>query len=270
MNDYFADKVTLITGASSGIGEALAIEAVAAGAKVVLAARRASRLDALVQRFGADRSVAIATDVTREADLQAAVQAAQKFGPLDVVIANAGFARSGRFSDLCVTDYELQFDTNVYGVIRTIRQALPDLKRTRGAIAVVGSANGYLSLPGYSAYCMSKHAVRSLCACLRHELAPEGVRVTHLVPGFVQSEFRHLDEDGVFHPDAPDPVPGWLVAEPKAVARSMLAAIAAGKEEHAITGHAHLVSALTRFAPRVTSTAIGLSGGLIRRWGRVR
>ncbi len=270
MSDFFAGKVVLITGASSGIGEALAAEAVERGANVVLAARRGDRLAALVERFGKGRSLAVVCDVTRETDLADAVQAAHTFGPVDVVIANAGFARSGRFENMSLSDYEEQFDTNVYGVIRTIRQCLPDLKRTRGAAAVVGSANGYLSLPGYSAYCMSKHAVRSLCACLRHELSGAGVRVTHLVPGFIQSEFRHLDEEGNYQRESKDPIPDWLVAPTRPAARSMLTAIAAGKEEHVITGHAHFISAMTRLAPRVTSTAVGLSGGLIRRWGRVR
>lgn len=270
MQSFFAGKTVFVTGASSGIGEALARAAVNAGARVVLAARREDRIRSLALELGVERCEAVACDVRSEADLERAVTCARRFGHIDVVIANAGFGVGGPMAQLSIADYQRQFDTNVWGVIRTLKATLPDLRHTRGSAAVVGSANGYLSIPGHSAYCMSKHAVRSLCACLRHELREDGVSVTHLVPGFVSSEFRQLNRDGRL-PDAPiDPVPSWLQASGQHAARLMLAAIAAGKEEQVITAHARLVSALSRYTPGLTSRALGLSGMLVRRWSSRR
>src|SRR6185369_13226205 len=102
------------------------------------------------------------------------------------------------------------FDTNVFGVVRSLQEALPELERRRGAVGVVGSVNGYVSIPGWSAYCMSKHALRSFCESVRPELARRGVSLTHLAPGFVESDFRRVDNFNEAQPDARDPVPGWL------------------------------------------------------------
>jgi NADP-dependent 3-hydroxy acid dehydrogenase YdfG len=262
------DKVVFVTGASAGIGEALAREAAKQGAKVVLAARRKERVEAIAAELGADRALAVVCDVTRDGDLEAAVERAHAFGPLDALIANAGFGVGGKFAKLSIDDYRRQFETNVFGVIRSIHAALPDLRQTRGAIGVVGSTNGYLSLPGWSAYCMSKHAVRSLCECLRHELAGDGVSVTHLAPGFVESEFRRVDNQSAFHDAAKDPVPRWLIMPADTAARKILAAVAARSAECVITGHAKLAVGATRYAPRLVSKAVGLSGRWVKDLGK--
>jgi NADP-dependent 3-hydroxy acid dehydrogenase YdfG len=163
------DKVVFITGASSGIGEALAREASAQGAHVVLSARREDRVraiaDELVQAGG--QTLAVRVDVTQDGSLEAAMkEVATRFGRLDMVIANAGFGVEGKITELSLEDYRRQLETNVFGVVRTIYAALPLLKESQGTIGVMGSANGYLNVPGWSAYCMSKHAVRSLCTSL--------------------------------------------------------------------------------------------------------
>lgn len=256
------DKVVFVTGASAGIGEAVAREAAKQGAKVVLAARRKKRVEAIAAELGANRALAVVCDVTRDGDLEAAIERAHAFGPVDALIANAGFGVGGKFEKLSLDDYRRQFETNVFGVIRSIHAALPDLRQTRGAIGVVGSTNGYLSLPGWSAYCMSKHAVRSLCECLRHELARDGVSVTHLAPGFVESEFRRVDNQSAFHDGAKDPVPSWLIMPAGTAARKILAAVAARSAERVITGHAKFAVGATRYAPGIVSRAVGLS----RRW----
>jgi NADP-dependent 3-hydroxy acid dehydrogenase YdfG len=258
------DKVVFVTGASAGIGEAIAREAAAQGARVVLAARRKERVEAVAAELGSARALGVACDVTRDGDLEAAIERAHAFGPLDAMIANAGFGVGGRFEKLSLDDYRRQFETNVFGVIRSLRAALPDLKQTHGAIGVVGSANGYISIPGWSAYCMSKHAVRSLCDCLRHELAPDGVSVTHLAPGFVESEFRRLDKQGVLKDDAKDFVPSFLVMPARTAAKKILAAVASRAAERVITGHAKFAVGATRHAPGLVSRALGVSGRLVK------
>jgi NADP-dependent 3-hydroxy acid dehydrogenase YdfG len=260
----YEDKVVFVTGASAGIGEAVAREAVRQGAKVVLAARRQERIEAIAAELGRDKALAVVCDVTKDGDLEAAVERAHALGPIDALIANAGFGVGGKFTKLTLDDYRRQFETNVFGVIRSVYAALPDLRQTRGAIGIVGSTNGYLSLPGWSAYCMSKHAVRSLSECLRLELARDGVSVTHLAPGFIESEFRRIDHHGSLDDAAGDPVPRWLVMPARAAAKKILAAVAARSPERVITGHAKFAVGATRYAPRLVSRAVGLSGRWIK------
>lgn len=266
MRRSLASKVVFVTGASAGIGEAVAREAARRGGKVVLAARRFDRVESIAAelRSAGHQALAVACDVTRDGDLEDAVERTHQLGPIDVLVANAGFGVQGRLERLSLDDYRRQFETNVFGVIRSIKAALPDLKRTRGALGVVGSANGYLSIPGWSAYCMSKHAVRSLCDCLRHELSPYGVGVTHLAPGFIESDFRRVDNAGQLREDATDVVPGWLQMPTRSAARRILDAIQNREAERVITGHARIVIGLARHTPALVSVAMGASRKLIQ------
>ncbi len=259
-------KVVVVTGASSGIGEAVAREAARQGAFVVLGARREDRIRKLADELAAQGHAALAVrcDVTAEHDMQRLVEeSVTRFGGVDVLLANAGFGVQGRLDELSVDDYRRQFETNVFGVVRSIQAALPELERRRGALGVVGSANGYLSLPGWSAYCMSKHAVRSLCACLRHELSPRGVSVTHLTLGFVESEFRKVGNDGAFRAEARELVPSFLLMPSARAAREILRAISDRRAEAGITRHARFVVGLERHTPRLVSAALGVSGRLV-------
>ena len=262
-----SNKVVFVTGASSGIGEALAREASAQGALVVLCARREDRIKAIAQELveAGGQTLAVRADVTQDGSLEAAVQEiALRFGRLDMVIANAGFGVEGKLTELKLEDYRRQLETNVFGVIRTIYASLPLLKESRGSIGVMGSANGYLNVPGWSAYCMSKHAVRSLCACVKHELSEEGVSITHLAPGFVESDFRKTGNDSQLKTDAHDPVPKWLQIPARSAARSMLKAVLARREEAVIAVHAKAVIGLERHVPWFVSKAVGASGKIVR------
>jgi NADP-dependent 3-hydroxy acid dehydrogenase YdfG len=256
------DKVVFVTGASAGIGEAVAREAAAQGAKVVLAARRYDRVEAIASELGSSVALGVACDVTRDADLEKAIERAHAFGPLDAMIANAGFGVGGKVERLTLGDYRRQFETNVFGVIRSVQAALPDLKQTRGRIGIVGSTNGYVSLPGWSAYCMSKHAVRSLADSLRLELAPDGVSVTHLAPGFIESEFRRVNNRSELDGAATDPIPSWLVMPAPAAAKKILSAMLARSPERVITGHAKIAVSAARHAPALVTMTLGLG----RRW----
>jgi short-subunit dehydrogenase len=261
-------QVVFITGASAGIGEGIAREAAARGAAVVLFARREEKVRAVASQIIASggRALGVAGDVTSETQLAAAVEEARRaFGGIDVVMANAGFGVKGTLDQLNVADYQRQFETNVFGVLKTIYATLPDVKTRTGMIGIVGSANGYLSLPGWSAYCMSKAALRSLCACVRHELLREGVSVTHLAPGLTESEFRRVDNQGQANPDAQDPVPAWLAMPTKKAAAQMLDAVLARREEEVITWHAKAVVALERHAHWLVSESLRFSGPLIQR-----
>src|SRR5690349_5319628 len=125
-------KVTLITGASSGIGAALGRELARRGARPVLAGRRQDRLEALAQEIqeAGGQALAVQCDVTRDGDLErAASRAREAFGGIDVVVANAGNGVTGTMESLTLEDVRRQFETNVFGVLRTVYAALPDVKR---------------------------------------------------------------------------------------------------------------------------------------------
>ena len=254
-------KIVLITGASSGIGAALGREVARRGAKVALAARRVDRIEALAKeiREGGGEALAIPCDVRQEADLeQATRRVREELGGIDVVVANAGFGVLGRFEELSVDDVKRQFETNVYGMMRTLQATLADIKRARGCVALIGSVSGYLSAPELAAYNMSKAAVRALADTLRVELAGDGVAVLHVAPGFVQSEIGQVDNQGVFDPTRRDPTARLRVPTAKA-AREIADAIAARRREVAVTGHGKLAVALARHAPGLIEKAMMLS-----------
>ncbi len=258
MQGEFQDKVALITGASSGIGEALARELASRGAAVALAARRADRLQRTaeaVERAGG-RALTVTCDVTRDGDPEGAVRAAvSRFGRLDIVVANAGFGVTGRLERLDLDDFRRQFETNVFGVLRTIYAAMDELKRARGVLVLIGSVNSYLSTPGSAPYAMSKFAVRALAEALGPELRGSGVAVTLVNPGFIESEIRSVDNRGELT-HARDPVPRWLVMPRAAAARRIARAIARRRREVVLTGHGTAAVFLTRHAPWLVRAAL--------------
>jgi short-subunit dehydrogenase len=255
--------VVFITGASSGIGAALAREFARRGADLALAARRTERLTALAAEIAAEgrRAVTLACDVTRDGDLDAAVaRTREAFGHIDVVVANAGFTVVGRVDRLRVEDYRRQFETNVFGVLRTVYATLDELKRSRGRLAIMGSVSGHLAAPGHSAYSMSKFAVRALADSLRHELRPSGVRVSLISPGYVESEIRFVDNQGVYRPDARDGSPAWMRMPTDKAARQIVTAIERGRRDAVITTHGKAAVLAQRHTPGLVNAALALVG----------
>jgi short-subunit dehydrogenase len=243
----------LITGASSGIGEELAYQLAHSGAKLMLAARREEELARVAQEIAARGNPAplsVICDVARDGDVDRAVaDAVRHYGQLDVVFANAGFGVTSPFQKLSLDDYRRQFETNVFGVLRTLKAALPELEKTRGNFAIVGSVSGWVASPGASAYSMSKFALRALANSITPELRAAGVKLTLLSPGFVVSNIRRVDNRGKVHAAAADPVPAWIQMSAEKCARQMLEAVARGKRERIITGHGKLLVALERIFP---------------------
>jgi len=250
---FFRDKSVLISGASAGIGEELAIQLAAAGAKLTLAARRRELLEALAQRIslaGHAKPVVAECDVARDGDLERAVESAVRaWGSLNVAIANAGFGVKGAIRSLSLEDYRRQFETNVFGVLRTIYAALPPIEKTRGNIVIIGSVSGWVATPGGSPYSMSKFALRGLAEAITPELRPCGVKVTLISPGFVVSNFRSVDNSGRFHPEANDPAPAWIRMPADRAVRHILRAVALGKREEIITVHGKVLVWIERFQP---------------------
>ena len=249
----FADKVVFITGASSGIGAAMAFEFAKEGAHVALAARREDKLEAVASavRETGSQALALRCDVTDRSSVDSAVaQTVDTFGGLDVAVANAGFGVSDAFQSLETDDFRRQFETNVFGAIDTAYAALPHLVRSKGRLVFISSVSGLLGLPTSAAYCASKFALCGLAESIYFELADEGISVTCVSPGWVASEFRAVDNDGIHRAGKDDPMPAWLVAPADKAARQIVRAIHRRKFEAVITGHGKLAVLAHRLLPR--------------------
>jgi len=246
------DRVVWITGGGSGIGQALAEEVARHGAHVVVSGRRLERLEDVVQRIesAGGRGRPLVCDVTDEAQIASAVaQIVQTCGRLDVVVANAGFSVAGRLEKLTADDWRRQLDTNVVGLAVTAKHAIPELKKSRGRLALIGSVAGMVCAPGVGAYHASKHAVRAIGQTLAMELHGTGISVTTIHPGFVESEIAQVDNSGVFRPEVRDRRPQRLMWSAEDAARVMARAIDRRKREYVFTYHGKLAGWLGRHAP---------------------
>lgn len=256
-------QTVLITGASSGIGAALAREFSRRGYGVALVARRLEKLEVLAAeiRAAGGRASVHRGDVTEEGSLTAVIQelAGQGIGP-GIVVANAGFGVVGKAQNLTVEDYRRQFDTNVFGVIRTLHETLPALQRTQGRFVIMGSVAGHLSGAGSSAYNMSKFAVRALAESLHGDLRALGVGCTLISPGFVDSDIRRVDNRGGLHADVKDPIPAWLRLRADKAARAMVRGVLRGRPEVVVTFHARVLIFFARHFPGFTRWVL-LRGG---------
>ena len=182
-------RVWFITGASRGIGAELASAALAAGDLVVATARDPRRI---VERLGAsDALLPVALDVTSEPSIASAVDAALgRFGRIDVLVNNAGFGLIGAVEETSAADVRRLYETNVFGLLAVTRAVLPSLRKQRsGHILNISSVGGYQSGPGFGVYCSTKFAVEGLSEALHAELAPLGIAVTILEPGYFRTEF---------------------------------------------------------------------------------
>jgi NADP-dependent 3-hydroxy acid dehydrogenase YdfG len=196
-----AEKVFLITGASSGIGEATARRAVEAGYHVVLGARSVDKLEALSEELGSNNAIAQRCDVTEWGDQEALVRAAvDRFGRLDVALANAGFGATRGFLEESPELWKSMVLTNVYGCALTIRATLPSLKESKGHLLLTGSVAGRRALSG-SLYSATKWAVTAMGEAARLELNGTGVRVTLIEPGSVDTPFFDSPPQGALEPD---------------------------------------------------------------------
>jgi NADP-dependent 3-hydroxy acid dehydrogenase YdfG len=214
-----ASRVHLITGASSGIGAATARLAVQAGDRVVLAARRKEALDGLVGELGAERSLAVACDVTEWDQVEAAAAAAiERFGRIDVVFANAGFGANRGFTQESVEHWRSMILTNVLGVALTIRATLPHLlERGTGHYVLTSSIAGRRSLPG-SLYSATKFAVTGIGQSLRGELRQmhenTAIRVTLIEPGGVETPFFEQQASGRLEAEDVAGAVMWALGQP--------------------------------------------------------
>jgi NADP-dependent 3-hydroxy acid dehydrogenase YdfG len=212
------DDVFLITGASSGIGAATARHAAAAGYRVVLAARSADRLRELQRELGGEpRALAVRCDVTDFDDQHKLVDAAlERFGRIDVALANAGFGAKRGFQQETPEFWRSMVLTNVLGVAYTIRATIDALRASRGHLLLTGSVAGRRAIAG-SLYSATKFSVTAMGEAARQELNGSGVRVTVIEPGQVDTPFFQSPGDGRLRADDVARAILWAVSQPEHV-----------------------------------------------------
>ncbi len=250
----FAGHVVWITGGGSGIGRACALALARDGASVAVSGRRIDRLGAVVAEIEAagGRGQAVQCDVTDEEQIAAATGAVvDRFGKLDVLLANAGYSVAGRVEKLSAEEWRRQLEVNVIGPALCARQALPALRRSRGRIGLVGSVAAFIHAPKLAAYNASKAAVRALGQTLSIELAGSGVSCTTVHPGFVESEIAQVDNAGRHDPTRADKRPKQLMWRAEDAAEVIVAALYRRKREVVFTAHGKLGAFIGQHMPSV-------------------
>lgn len=232
MNEY-SNKVVIITGASEGIGRALALELAQQGAKLAISARNKDRLEELASEchdLGAETLV-LPADVTIESECRRMIETtAQHWGRIDILVANAGrtmWAKLEELEDSSVLESIMA--VNYFGAVYCTRAALPWLLESRGRIVAVASIAGLTGVPARSGYCATKHAMVGFFDSLRIELADRGVTVTVVAPDFVVSKIHRRALDGKGTPLGETPMQEDKIMTAEDCARMMATAIARRK-----------------------------------------
>lgn len=265
-------KVAVITGASSGIGRALAMT-MADEYDIVAFARRQDRLDSLKNDIEAPgRKVETISCDIRDSGIMSEKmkEIADQWGRIDIVIANAGFTIPGAFEKLEVEHYRNIFETNFLGSLNTIHPAIPYLKDSQGTVVIVGSILGELGIMDRSAYVATKFALRGFYESVRYEFKERGISFLFVEPGFVKTELRYMDKTGkrldVVTDQTRKKTSHGIAAPPEEVARDILKALPKnGFRKRIITGHAKWFAFLNWLCPGLLSGIVYKYRDLIRK-----
>lgn len=251
----FANQVVWITGASSGIGEALAVAFSKAGAKLVLSARRQDELQRVAAQCGRAELLVLPMDLSRSEtfdELTARVIA--RFGRVGVVVHNGGISQRSWVKDTAMDVHRRIMEVNYFGAVALTRAVLPSmLTAKQGQFVVISSVMGKVGTPLRSAYAASKHALHGFFDCLRAEVTKEGLTVTMICPGYIATNVSKnaLTADGTPTNKTGDDIANGL--DPAIAARQILSAIAQRKSDAYVgkLGKDRLALTLQRFLPSV-------------------
>ncbi|MCS7296696.1 MAG: SDR family oxidoreductase [Bacteroidia bacterium] len=249
-------RVVWITGASSGIGEALARLFLEKGWGVIAQARREDRLQALA-KLAPSRLLPHVGDVRQYEVCEKAVDLAlSTFGRLDALIANAGISHRARVEEVSIEVLRTVMEVNFWGAVHAIKAAIPAIRAQRGWIVGVSSIAGFRGLPGRSGYSASKFALNGFLEALRVELYGSGVSVLIAAPGFTRSEIRYKALDAYGHPHGETPLPEEQLMTPETVASAIFAAMMRRKSYLLLTTQGRLTVWLNRLFPRLLDILI--------------
>lgn len=206
MDMIFKQKVIIITGASSGIGKALAVQALEQGAMVAVCARNLQKLEEVYRDFDQNSLLLVQADVSKKEDCSQFVAAViEKWQRIDWLINNAGISMRALFAETELSVIESLMDINFWGTVYMTKFALPEITRSKGGIVGISSIAGYRGLPGRAGYSASKFAMQGFLETLRTELLYTGVHVMWAAPGFTSSNIRNtaLAADGNSQKETP-------------------------------------------------------------------
>lgn len=246
------NKVVVITGASSGIGKALAERFAASGARLVLAARNKEKLEGLVSRLtrNGTEAIAVRADVSREEDCREIIrQAVDAYGKIDILINNAGISMRALFNGMDLSVIKKLMDVNFYGTVYCTYHALPWLLESKGSVVGVSSIAGYKGLPGRSGYSSSKFAMQGFLEVIRLENMKKGLHVMIACPGFTASNIRNtaLAGDGSMQGESPRDEGKMMSAEE--VAARIEKGIRKRKRTLVMTSNGKLTVLMNKFFP---------------------
>lgn len=225
MNDKLAGKTVLVTGASSGIGEATALALSAAGANLAAGARRADRLATLADKAPGE-VLPLDLDVTDQRSVQAAVAATvEHFGGLDVLVNNAGVMLSGPIAGADTTEWTRMVETNLLGSMYAVHTALPHLLKSKGTVLQVSSTSGRIASAGGAVYAATKFGVNAFSEALRQEVTAQGVRVVTVEPGFVSTELADHISDPASRAAAQQMAASMRTLQPEDIANAVVYAL---------------------------------------------
>ena len=248
------NKLVIVTGASSGIGKACAIEFAQKGANVVLVARSQSKLEELavqISSYGV-QVLSVVADVSREEDCKKMVEKALlKFGKIDVLVNNAGISMRASFSDIDVSVLKKVMDVNFWGTVYCTRYALASIIENKGSVVGVSSIAGYKGLPGRTGYSSSKFAMHGFLESLRLENLSHGLHVLIACPGFTASNIRNtaLTGDGTSQGETPRDEQKMM--QPEEVAAYIVNAVIKRKDRLTLTFNGKLTVLLNKFFPKL-------------------
>ena len=256
MAETFKDKVVIVTGASSGIGKALAQVFSSAGAKVVLAARNEEKLKAVAETLP-NENLVVPTDVSKEADCKNLVeQTIQRFGKIDVLINNAGISMRALFIDLDLDVLRRVMDINFWGTVYCTKYALPHVLKNHGSIIGVSSVAGYRGLPGRTGYSSSKFAMHGLLETIRTEHLKENLHVLIVCPGFTNTNIRNIALDPEGKPQGETPLDESKLMSAEEVAQRVLKATRKRKRALTLTMQAKLTVFFNKWLPAFTDKQV--------------
>lgn len=251
----FTGQVVWITGASSGIGEALAVAFRKAGAKLVLSARRREELDRVAAKCGAAEVLVLPMDLSKNDGFEAlTAEVLARFGKIDVVVHNGGISQRSLVKDTAMEVHRRIMEVNYFGAVALTRAVLPGmLAAKRGQLVVISSVMGKVGTPLRSAYAASKHALHGFFDCLRAEVAKDGLVVSLVCPGFIATDVSKnaLTADGTPTQKTGDDIANGMA--PELAAKQILAVIEGEKSEAYVGkwGKDRLALTLQRFLPGV-------------------
>lgn len=246
------DKVVIITGGSSGIGRALAIEFGTLGSKVVITGRNEERLNSVGKELDELKApnLCLKLDVSNEADNSTLVQQTiEAFGGIDILINNAGISMRALFEEIDLKVFQKVMDINFYGTLYATKYCLPHILKSRGSIVGISSINGYRGTPARTAYTASKYAMNGFFESLRTEVMHRGVHVLVACPGFTGTNIRNaaLTADGSSQGESPRDEGKMMTAEE--VAKGIIRAIKKRKRDIVFTTQGKLAVFLNKWMP---------------------